>query len=135
MFSNASLALVHGMSRPVGAFFHVRHDLSNAMLLPVATAYSAPSARDRYAACARAMRIAHAEEGDQAAVARLRHGLAALNADLEVPSPERFGIGQAEGDNVVDVMAEQALASGSPVNNRIIPTANDIRALYRQAYH
>ncbi len=33
-FSNASVALVHGMSRPIGAFFHVPHGLSNAMLLP-----------------------------------------------------------------------------------------------------
>ena len=33
-FSNSSVALVHGMSRPIGAFFHVPHGLSNAMLLP-----------------------------------------------------------------------------------------------------
>ncbi len=33
-FSNSSVALVHGMSRPIGAKFHVPHGLSNAMLLP-----------------------------------------------------------------------------------------------------
>ena len=33
-FSNASVALVHGMSRPIGANYHVPHGLSNAMLLP-----------------------------------------------------------------------------------------------------
>jgi alcohol dehydrogenase class IV len=32
-FSNSSVALVHGMSRPIGAHFHVAHGLSNAMLL------------------------------------------------------------------------------------------------------
>ena len=36
-FSNSSVALVHGMSRPIGAFFHVPHGLSNAMLLPAIT--------------------------------------------------------------------------------------------------
>ena len=36
-FSNASVALVHGMSRPIGAHFHVPHGLSNAMLLPAIT--------------------------------------------------------------------------------------------------
>src|SRR5271165_1776803 len=46
-FSNASVALVHGMSRPIGAFFHVPHGLSNAMLLPEITAFSAPAALDR----------------------------------------------------------------------------------------
>ncbi|MEL0211261.1 MAG: iron-containing alcohol dehydrogenase, partial [Novosphingobium sp.] len=77
-FSNASVALVHGMSRPVGAFFHVPHGLSNAMLLPAITAFSAPAALPRYAACARAMGAASAEEGDQSAVARLLEELAAL---------------------------------------------------------
>jgi alcohol dehydrogenase class IV len=134
-FSNASVALVHGMSRPVGAFFHVPHGLSNAMLLPAVTAYSAPSALDRYATCARAMGIARPDEGDQASVERLLEELTALNADLEVPSPERFGIGRPEWESVLDVMAEQALASGSPANNPIVPSVDDIRALYQQAYH
>ena len=62
-FSNASVALVHGMSRPIGAHFHVPHGLSNAMLLPVVTAWSAPSALDRYGACARAMGVASEDEG------------------------------------------------------------------------
>src|SRR5690606_16381106 len=32
-FSNSSVCLVHGMSRPIGALFHVPHGISNAMLL------------------------------------------------------------------------------------------------------
>ena len=39
-FSNSSVALVHGMSRPIGAHFHVPHGLSNAMLLPAMTRFS-----------------------------------------------------------------------------------------------
>ncbi len=70
-FSNASVALVHGMSRPIGAFFHVPHGLSNAMLLPEITAFSVPAALDRYADCARAMGVADSEEGNQAVVTRL----------------------------------------------------------------
>src|SRR5204863_86106 len=65
-FSNASVALVHGMSRPIGAFFHVPHGLSNAMLLPEITAFSAPAALERYADCARAMGVAEEGEGSQA---------------------------------------------------------------------
>src|SRR5438094_10529525 len=66
-FSNASVALVHGMSRPIGAFFHVPHGLSNAMLLPEITAFSAPAALERYADCARAMGGAPEGEGSQSA--------------------------------------------------------------------
>lgn len=39
-FSNASVALVHGMSRPVGAAFHAPHGLTNAMLLSSVTEFS-----------------------------------------------------------------------------------------------
>jgi alcohol dehydrogenase class IV len=59
-FSNSSVALVHGMSRPIGAHFHVPHGLSNAMLLPAVTAYSLNAALERYATAARAMRVAEA---------------------------------------------------------------------------
>src|ERR1700761_3325263 len=52
-FSNSSVALVHGMSRPIGAHFHVPHGMSNAMLLPAITTFSVPGNERRYANCAR----------------------------------------------------------------------------------
>lgn len=133
-FSNASVALVHGMSRPIGAFFHVPHGLSNAMLLPAVTAFSAPAALPRYAECARAMGCASAEEGDQAAVSRLVEELACLNADLSVPTPRSHGIPEARWRELLPTMAQQALASGSPANNPRIPDAAEIVALYEAVY-
>jgi alcohol dehydrogenase class IV len=133
-FSNASVALVHGMSRPIGAFFHVAHGLSNAMLLPAVTRFSAAAALPRYADCARAMGLCEAGLGDQAAVAHLLEELERLNRDLEVPSPEAYGIDEARYMEVAPVMAEQALASGSPNNNPRIPSGEEIVALYKQIY-
>jgi alcohol dehydrogenase class IV len=133
-FSNASVALVHGMSRPIGAFFHVPHGLSNAMLLPVVTAYSAPAALRRYAQCAVAMGVAKDEEGDQAGVARLLDELSSLNADLGVPSPAAYGIDRQRWEEVKETMAVQALASGSPGNNPRVPTVEEIKDLYDRAY-
>jgi alcohol dehydrogenase class IV len=133
-FSNASVALVHGMSRPIGAFFHVPHGLSNAMLLPAITAFSAPAAIARYADCARAMGVATADEGNQAAVARLNQELRALNEDLGVPTPEAFGIDQAAWNERIPTMAMQALASGSPANNPRIPNNAEIETLYRTVF-
>ncbi|MBS0254334.1 MAG: iron-containing alcohol dehydrogenase [Proteobacteria bacterium] len=133
-FSNASVALVHGMSRPIGAFFHVPHGLSNAMLLPAVTAWSAPAALARYADCARAMDLCGAEVGDQAAVALLVQELAALNADLAVPTPASHGIGRETWERLVPEMARQALASGSPGNNPRVPEAAEIEALYAEVY-
>jgi alcohol dehydrogenase class IV len=133
-FSNASVALVHGMSRPIGAFFHVPHGLSNAMLLPEITAFSAPAALERYADCARAMGVAEEGEGSQAAVARLIDELRRLNEDLKVPSPQAYGIERGRYDELLPLMASQALASGSPANNPRIPTADEIIDLYRRVY-
>jgi alcohol dehydrogenase class IV len=133
-FSNASVCLVHGMSRPIGAFFHVPHGLSNAMLLPEITAFSAPAALDRYADCARAMGVAEEGEGSQSAVARLLDELRRLNQDLKVPSPSAYGIERARYDELLPVMASQALASGSPANNPRVPTGEEIIELYRRVY-
>src|SRR5689334_2248213 len=133
-FSNASVCLVHGMSRPIGAFFHVPHGLSNAMLLPEITAFSAPAALDRYADCARAMGVADESEGSQSAVARLVDELRRLNADLQVPSPRVYGIDRGRYEELLPVMASQALASGSPANNPRVPSAEEIIELYRLVY-
>jgi alcohol dehydrogenase class IV len=133
-FSNASVCLVHGMSRPIGAFFHVPHGLSNAMLLPEITAFSVPAALERYADCARAMGVAEEDEGSQAAVARLLDELRRLNEDLKVPSPRAWGIDGRRYEELLPVMASQALASGSPANNPRVPTSEEIIELYRRVY-
>ena len=133
-FSNSSVCLVHGMSRPIGAFFHVPHGLSNAMLLPEITAFSAPAALERYADCARAMGVAEENEGSQAAVARLVDELRALNDDLKVPTPRAWRIDAERFQELLPVMAGQALGSGSPANNPRIPTSGEIIELYRRVY-
>lgn len=133
-FSNASVALVHGMSRPIGAHFHVPHGLSNAMLLPTVTAFSVPSALGRYADCARAMGIAAPDEGNQGAVGKLIDDLVRINEELCVPTPAAYGIDPDRWEAILPLMAEQALASGSPGNNPIVPNADEIQTLYRRAW-
>jgi alcohol dehydrogenase class IV len=133
-FSNSSVCLVHGMSRPIGAFFHVPHGLSNAMLLPTITRFSAPAALPRYGDIARAMGVADDKVGDQEAVARLVEELDALNADLKVPSPKAYGIDAKRYRELIATMAEQALASGSPNNNPRVPSKQEIVELYERVY-
>lgn len=133
-FSNASVCMVHGMSRPVGAFFHVPHGLSNAMLLPRVTAFSAEAAGERYADCARAMGCANAGDDDTSALRKLLQELEALNRDLEVPSPRDYGITEDAWFGNLETMAEQALASGSPGNNPRVPSIEEMVSIYREAY-
>ncbi len=133
-FSNSSVCLVHGMSRPIGAGFHVAHGLSNAMLLPAVTEYSIPAAEGRYADCARAMGLVENGVSDSDACTRLVEELRALNRDLEVPTPESYGINSDDWFNRLSMMAEQALASGSPNNNPKVPTADEIIELYTKVW-
>lgn len=133
-FSNSSVALVHGMSRPIGAHFHVPHGLSNAMLLPALTRYSVSGAEARYAEAARRGGFAAASDSDGAAAAKLVAGLEKLNADLSVPNPAGFGISEADWNGKMTLMAEQALASGSPNNNPRVPNVEEMVALYRAVW-
>ncbi|MEH6549599.1 MAG: iron-containing alcohol dehydrogenase [Pseudomonadales bacterium] len=133
-FSNASVALVHGMSRPIGANFHVPHGLSNAMLLPAVTAYSAPAAQKRYADCARQMEIVSQGTDDVTAISVLLEELQRLNDDLDVPTPEDYGIDRDTYMDLLPTMAKQALASGSPGNNPLVPSIGEIIELYQQVY-
>jgi alcohol dehydrogenase class IV len=133
-FSNASVALVHGMSRPIGAHFHVPHGLSNAMLLPAVTRFSLAAALPRYAQAARLAGFAALADSDEQAGEKLLAGLEALNAELGVPTPAQFGISGAVWHEKKQLMAEQAIASGSPGNNPRVPSVTELVALYEVVY-
>ncbi len=133
-FSNASVALVHGMSRPIGAHFHVPHGLSNAMLLPAVTRFSVSGAEERYAEASRRIGLADERDGDASAAAKLVAGLEALNKQLSVPSPAEYGIDEAVWNGKLELMAEQALASGSPGNNPRVPDKAEIVSLYHEVW-
>ncbi|MHC9296918.1 iron-containing alcohol dehydrogenase [Mycobacterium sp. LTG2003] len=133
-FSNSSVALVHGMSRPIGGHFHVAHGLSNAMLLPAVTKFSTESAVDRYADCAKAMGVVAESAGSAHAAEALVAELEQLCRDVEVPTPRSYGIDREIWESRLETMAEQALASGSPGNNPRVPTKDEIVELYREIY-
>ncbi|MCQ4361961.1 iron-containing alcohol dehydrogenase [Mycobacterium gordonae] len=133
-FSNSSVALVHGMSRPIGAHFHVAHGLSNAMLFPAVTAFSIAGAPQRYADCARAYGVADAATNDDTAARAFVDAIAELCSELEVPTPRSYGIDRAAWQSLIPLMAEQAVASGSPANNPVIPGLPEIEALYTQIF-
>ena len=131
-FSNSSVALVHGMSRPIGAHFHVAHGLSNAMLLPKITEFSVKGNEERYATCARVMKWAVENDNDAVACSKLIENLFILNEDLKVPTPKNLG--HSADHNLLKLMASQALASGSPQNNPRVPTEKQIIQLYQEVW-
>ena len=132
--SNTSTALIHGLSRPIGAFFHVPHGLSNAMLLPLVTEYSLSAAPAGYAAAARALGWATVTMRDEEAGQALVRGFRDLNDRLKVPTPKDYGVDEAAYFRLRPEMARQALASGTPGNNPRIPSHDEILRLYDIAW-
>ena len=133
-FSNASVCLVHGMSRPIGALFHVPHGISNAMLLPAVLDFSRDDCVNRLADLAKffdadADRLSKEEAADLTV-----YEVKKLCYELDVPNLQGWGIDQKNFEAAVSKMAEDALASGSPQNNPRVPTKEEVEALYHVCY-
>jgi len=133
-FSNASVALVHGMSRPIGAYFHVPHGASNAALLGVVTEFSLIGNPARYARIGRAMGENISSLSDLEGAQLAAKAIKGLIRDIRIPSLKNLGVQKEKLDQLAPKMAEDAIASGSPGNNPRQATKEEIVELYRIAY-
>lgn len=129
-FNNASVTLIHGMSRPIGALFHIPHGLSNAVLLNVCLAYAIPAARGRFAVLAKTAGAAAPEDPDETAAEKFIGAVKALTSRLQVPTLEELKISRKEFMEVLDKMVSDAMESGSPQNTLRETSAEQIRKLY-----
>lgn len=134
-FSNSSVALVHGMSRPIGALFHVPHGISNAMLLPAVLDYSKDACVERLADLGaffnqERLEMSQAELADFAI-----ESIKALCKKMNIGNLKDWGIDEQAFYEAIPKMATDALASGSPGNNPKVPTHEELMELYKVAYH
>lgn len=132
--ANSSVTIVHGMSRPIGALFHVAHGISNAMLLSACLTFIADGAEDRFADLGRAIGVADASDDDHAATASFLAAVDALCKTCEVPTLAAYGIDRARFFALMDKMADDALASGSPANTRKAISKDDILTIYQNLW-
>lgn len=133
-FNNASVTLIHGMSRPIGALFHVPHGLSNAMLLTECLAYALPGAYPKFAELGRAIGVADSIDSDKTASEEFLKAVATLTKELEIASLEQFGIDKDAFTKVIEKMAYDAMDSGSPQNTQREITQSDIEQMYKNLW-
>lgn len=133
-FNNASVTIIHGMSRPIGALFHVAHGLSNAMLLKSCLAFALEGAWDRFGALGRVIGAASDEDSEEEAGRRFLAAVEALTGELETPTLAGYGIDREEFFRVIDKMACDAMDSGSPQNTMREVTEDDIKQIYRNLW-
>ena len=132
--NNSSVTIVHGMSRPIGALFHVAHGTSNAMLLEKCMAFAVGGAYDKFADLGRAIGTAKASDDDKTAAEKFIAALGDICRICEIPTLEEYGIDKDKFFEVMEKMATDALASGSPSNTIKEVTKEDILDLYKSLW-
>lgn len=132
--NNSSVTIVHGMSRPIGALFHVPHGMSNAMLLKECLSFAVSGAYEKFANLGRETGVASDSDGDETAAEKFIDSLQNICDVCEIPTLEQYGIDRDEYYSKISKMATDAVASGSPANTVKEVTVDDCIEIYKKLY-
>jgi len=133
-FNNASVTLIHGMSRPIGALFHIAHGLSNAMLMEECLSFALSGAYDRFGELGRMIGAAEKQDDDKTAAQAFIGAVKSLITELEIPTLAEYGIDKAVFMDSVRKMTQDAMASGSPQNTIREINPDDIEQMYKNLW-
>lgn len=132
--NNSSVTIVHGMSRPIGALFHVPHGMSNAMLLKECLSFAVSGAYEKFANLGRETGVASDSDSDETAAEKFIDSLQNICDVCEIPTLEQYGIDRDEYYSRISKMATDAVASGSPANTVKEVTVDDCIEIYKKLY-
>lgn len=130
-FSNASVALVHAMSRPLGAYFGVPHGLANAILLPRVMEYNRAACAEKFKDIAETMGENTSglsiREASNLAVKAVKE----LYAETGLPVKLR-DVGVKE--EMIETLVKDAIKSGSALVNPRKASLEDLVDIYKSIY-
>ena len=130
-FSNASVALVHAMSRPLGAHFGVPHGVANAILLPSVMNYNRCSCIGKMKDIAKAM----GEVVDGLSTRDASYSVLQVIDDLFAETGLKGRLSMYDiPEEKLGQLAEDAYNSGSRLNNPRLATQEEILAIYQSIY-
>ena len=132
--NNSSVTLVHGMSRPIGALFHVPHGISNAMLLNKCLGFVKKRYPEKFARLSYETGIAPLNMEEEAAADAFLIKLEEICKICKVPDLKTYGIDEPDFFRVIDKMAKDAWDSGSPSNVPGNITVSDIKEIYESLW-
>lgn len=133
-FNNSSVTVIHGMSRPIGALFHVAHGLSNAMLMKECLTFALSGAKERFGDLGRVVGVASENDTDAEAGRKFLAGVEALVKELDIPDLEGAGIQREKFFELIDKMAHDAMESGSPQNTMRDITEEEVKEIYKKLW-
>ena len=138
-FSNAGLGLCHSMAHALGAQAHIPHGRANAILLPYVMSFNAgcetalTETAKRYAEIAGLIGLETASVR-QSAINLIRT-VRQFEKHMGVPHTiKEAGVDEAKFREMLEPMAEAALADRCTATTPKKPTKEDIIRLYEQAY-
>lgn len=108
--------IVHGMSRPIGALFHVPHGISNAMLLTECLKAIMDGCYERFARLGIEIGAASESCSPKEGAEKFISALEAFTKELKIPTLREYGLNLEEFAAKEDKMATDSLASGTPAN-------------------
>lgn len=133
-FNNSSVTIVHGMSRPIGALFHVAHGISNAMLLKECLSFALDGTYERFATLGYEIGVADEKEDARIAAEKFLTAVKGLCNKLQNPSLEAYGIKREQFFVAIDKMADDAMESKSPQNTIKKVSKEDIVKIYQKLW-
>jgi len=133
-FSNSGTALVHGLARPLGAYFHVPHGLANAIMLPIGMEFTWQGCPDKCKEIAFCMgeevKDLPVNKASELAVQAIRK----LCEDLNIPRLSDLDITKDALEKVVVDMATNGFESGTPKANPRKPKIEEMVEMYWEAF-
>ena len=114
--NGAPTTIIHGMSRPIGACFHVPHGISNAMLAVECLRAVLEGCYEKFAQLAVSIGVTEKECDPKEGAEKFLEALEALTKELKVPTLREYGIDLQEFAAMEEKMAGDSVASGSPAN-------------------
>lgn len=138
-FNNAGLGINHSMAHTLGGHFHIPHGRANGILLPYVMAYNAgcrdklTPAADRYAELARSCRL-DGTSMRQSAFNIIRDTKQLVH-QLKIPGCiAEAGVSREDFMAALDEMVQAAMNDACTATNPRVPTPEELRALFLEAY-
>lgn len=128
--NNSSVTVVHGMSRPIGALFHVPHGISNAMLICECLKYVCNGNYEKFGNIGKQIGVASVNCSDEKSSLLFIEALENLCKTLDIPTIKSYGIDKDKFISAISKMTQDALGSGSPSNTKKSLNADDISTIY-----
>src|SRR5699024_6337985 len=136
-FNEAGLGINHAIAHQLGGQFHLVHGLANAILLPHVVTFNAKNkkAQEKYAEVARKIGVSDHYDDDEVAVVHLVNAIQKLMDQLNcATSLSANGVKAADAEQVIDLVAENALRDITTHTNPVAVTKDDIANVYRKIY-